>query len=74
MKITKNADVKADMAVPEEVVDVEIGEIGGVSQYQCAIDNIMNAIDCLGELAQSDDQIARDAIANLSVVLLDLKG
>lgn len=42
------------------------------NKYQSSIDYIKLAIDSLGEIA-SDDPIAKDAIANLSVVLLDLK-
>lgn len=41
-------------------------------KYQSSIDYIKLAIDSLGEVA-SDDPIAKEAIANLSVVLLDLK-
>ena len=42
-------------------------------KYSIAIDNIMHAIESLAEVAENDD-IARDSIANLSVVILDLKG
>lgn len=40
---------------------------------QAACDLIKQAIDKLGEIAETDE-IARDSIANLGVVLLDLKG
>lgn len=40
--------------------------------YPDAIDSIMNAIESLGAVA-ADDPIARESIANLSVVLFDLK-
>lgn len=40
---------------------------------QAACDLIKQAIDKLGEVAETDE-IARDSIANLGVVLLDLKG
>lgn len=43
-----------------------------VSKYQPGIDYIKAAIDSLAENAKEDD-IAKDAIANLSVVLLSLK-
>lgn len=40
---------------------------------QAACDLIKQAIDKLSEVAETDE-IARDSIANLGVVLLDLKG
>lgn len=43
-----------------------------VNKYQTGIDYIKAAIDSLAENAKEDD-IAKDAIANLSVVLLSLK-
>lgn len=42
-----------------------------INKYQASIDYIKAAIGCLGEIA-SEDEVAKDAIANLSVVLLDL--
>lgn len=42
-------------------------------KYQNAIDLISAAIESLAEIAQ-DDEIAKDSIANLGVVMLDLKG
>lgn len=68
MKVTKNAKpVKAGETI---CIDTDMA---AVSPYQCAVDNIMNAIECLGTLAQSGDEVARESITNLSVVLLDLK-
>lgn len=71
MKITKRT-IKAceDLAVEETAVPVAPVF---TSPYQCAIDRIMDAIDCLSVIAK-DDTLARDSIANLSVVLFDLKG
>lgn len=69
MKIAKNG--KAIKASEEMVALGEIGQ--DLSPYQCAMDYIYNAIECLGELAKSEDSLARESIANLSVVLLDLK-
>lgn len=43
-----------------------------VNKYQAGIDYIKAAIDSLAENAKEDDT-AKDAIANLSVVLLSLK-
>lgn len=69
MKITKNAQPIKSSELLEEV-SLEFQQ---VSPYQCAIDNIYNAIECLGQSAKADDNLAKEAIANLSVVLLDLK-
>lgn len=41
--------------------------------YQPAIEQIISAIDSLGPFAKTDS-LARESIANLSVVLFDLKG
>lgn len=41
------------------------------NKYVDAIGHIRSAIDALGEVASSDS-LARESIANLSVVLLDL--
>ena len=67
MKVARN---KKRVVAEEMILDLEMENI---SPYQAGIDFIMNAIDCLGEAAKSGDEKARDAIANLSVVLLDLK-
>ena len=40
--------------------------------FVIAEEKIRSAIDALGEIAK-DDKLARDCIANLSVVLLDMK-
>ena len=40
--------------------------------FEIAEEKIRSAIDALGEIAK-DDKLARDCIANLSVVLLDIK-
>lgn len=42
-------------------------------KYQAAIDLISAAIESLAEIAK-DDALAKDSIANLGVVMLDLKG
>lgn len=64
MKISKN---KKACAAKEANTVTEVK-----SKYQTTIDYIKAAIDSLGTIAQDDD-LAKDAIANLSVVLLDLK-
>ena len=43
------------------------------NDYAKASEHIMCAISALGEKAKSGDKQARDAVANLSVVLFDLK-
>ena len=43
------------------------------SDYNKAMKHIMCAISALGDKAKSGDNTARDAVANLSVVLFDLK-
>ena len=43
-------------------------------KYAAAQDHIMEAVKELTKLAGEDDEIAKDSIANLSVVLLDLQG
>lgn len=40
--------------------------------YEDACAHILSAIDCLGTVAENDDK-AKDSIANLSVILFDLK-
>ena len=69
MKITKKQPVKAseELMVVEEVPAVEC------CKYAAAIDLISAAIESLAEIAR-DDEIAKDSIANLGVVMLDLKG
>lgn len=64
MKISKN---KKACAAKETSTVTEVK-----GKYQDTIDYIKAAIDSLGNIAQDDD-LAKDAIANLSVVLLDLK-
>lgn len=43
------------------------------TDIQGSIDSIMSAISYLGDAAKEGNQVAKDAIADLSVVLLDLK-
>ena len=43
------------------------------SHYDDTIDYIVSAIESLSELAKNGDVLARETIANLGVVLLDLK-
>lgn len=79
MKITKKSNaVKASEIIPG-IVDEPVAacpEVVAVvteCKYQSAIDLISGAIESLAQIA-NDDQIAKDSIANLGVVLFDLKG
>ena len=71
MKITKRP-IKAcdEVTISPETVSVVAVE---TCPYQKAIDSIQCAIDSLCCIAK-EDSIARESIANLSVVLFDLKG
>lgn len=77
MKIKKNA-VKASIdIIDQSLVNVcPDGACDAVPEstckYQSAIDLISAAIESLAEIAK-DDCIAKDSIANLGVVMLDLK-
>lgn len=56
-KVTKTSDIKSTNKVDE------------------SLGHIKSAIDCLGEVVLSDreDVLAKESIANLSVVLFDLQ-
>ena len=69
MKISKRP-IKAHEDIPTAALIVEEATS---CPYEEAIDCIMCAINSLGAVAK-EDEIARDSIANLSVVLFDLKG
>ena len=73
MKITKKQPIKACNSPINEALLVE--EVAPITtcKYQNAIDLIGAAIESLAEIAR-DDEIAKDSIANLGVVMLDLKG
>lgn len=85
MKITKKRSIKAsedinnsvteqELVVQPECTTEEIIESTVVTcKYQCAIDLISAAIESLAEVAKGDE-VAKDSIANLGVVLFDLKG
>lgn len=47
--------------------------INAKTNYDEAIDYIKCAISALGKSAKASDSVARESIANLSVVLMDLK-
>ena len=50
-----------------------VKKIQSNKDYDKAMEHIMCAISALGDKAKSGDSTARDAVANLSVVLFDLK-
>lgn len=73
MKIRKNKAINAaDEVMIAEVDCTGMPTDGTVCKYNDAICNIQAAIEILAAQAQ-DDQIAKESIANLSVVLMDLK-
>ncbi len=73
MRIKKNKSIKAnDEIVVAEVASAGLPTEGSVCKYNDAICSIQAAIETLAAQAK-DDQIAKDSIANLSVVLMDLK-
>ena len=76
MKIKKNVKADEELAIiPEEVVEV----VAPAAEAPCedpkciAANFIQSAIECLAGVAK-DDEVAKDSIVNLSVILLDLKG
>lgn len=75
MKISKKS-IKADTAIVnvDDVISPE-SEPSTCAETCCkytgAIECIKSAIDALGEIA-ADDELAKESIANLSVILLDL--
>lgn len=64
MKITRKSNVAAS-TVPVDA--------SAKSNYDQAIEYIKSAIDCLGKEAKTS-VVAKDSIANLGVVLFDIKG
>lgn len=70
-KVNSNTEVK-ELKAPVKACDAVILE-GTGCKYENAISLISSAIESLAEIAK-DDQIAKDSIANLGVVMLDLKG
>lgn len=80
MKLSKKSSsatakpVKANTLVIQEVASPDATALAEVSanKYGAAICHITAAIESLGAIAK-DDELAKDSIANLSVVLLDLK-
>lgn len=54
------------------VVNDPVDVVTNPGKYDECIDHIRSAISCLGLIAK-DDQVAKDAIANLSVILFDLQ-
>lgn len=65
MTIKKNPSAAKIKQTPEK--------INAKSNYDEASEYIRCAISALGKSAKESDAIARESIANLSVVLMDLK-
>ena len=76
MKISKKQSVNSntEIAVVEQSADIPtITEEIPCCKYDNAINLISAAIESLAAIAR-DDEVAKDSIANLGVVLFDLKG
>lgn len=83
MKISKRAVTacaECGCQEPESVVSMEVAPAvaevvteAAMNPYGEAIESIRHAIEALGATAKTDP-IARESIANLSVVLFDLVG
>jgi hypothetical protein len=73
MKITKKAIKACDVISTQESAQSLNTLAVCECKYQNAIDLISAAIESLAVIAK-DDEIAKDSIANLGVVMLDLKG
>lgn len=69
MKIKKKTAVNSCIDVLPAEPTVAVAEC----KYGAALSLIQGAIEALAEIAK-DDPIAKDSIANLGVVMLDLKG
>lgn len=69
-KVTSSSKVR-ELKAPVKACD-QIAVVADC-KYDAAIGLISAAIESLAEIAK-DDQIAKDSIANLGVVMLDLKG
>ncbi len=65
MKIEKNVSRTKSIKASKNIKDD--------NKYSEAIEYIQCAISVLGKSAQKSDVLARETIANLSVVLMDLK-
>lgn len=74
MKIKKknNAVNACDAVIVTDDVAVGVPTAGTVCKYDEALCHIQSAIELLAANAK-DDTIAKESIANLSVVLMDLK-
>lgn len=67
MKIKKNTIMNTQMKIQKPSKVKASTDKGEAKKY------IKCAIDALGASAKSGDTVARDALANLSVILFDLK-
>lgn len=67
MKIARKVTVVSNTATTQST------SISAKSNYEQAMKHIKSAIDCLGKEAKSS-VVAKESIANLGVVLFDIKG
>lgn len=74
MKITKKRPIKGNTdPINEAIIIQELAPPCQPCKYDDAIQLISAAVESLAEIAK-DDELAKDSIANLGVVMLDLKG
>ncbi len=69
VKSSKSTDTKQPVKACDDIAIVELAPC----KYEDAINLIGAAIESLAQVAK-EDEIAKDSIANLGVVMLDLKG
>lgn len=81
VKSSKTADKKQSVKASEDIAIVEVApEVVEVCEPECVVCKYEDAINLIGAAIESlaqiakDDEIAKDSIANLGVVMLDLKG
>lgn len=65
-------DINDVQEQPEEDIEAKKNLEIATRLYSLAYEHVKNAIDALGEAANSGDKYAKKEIADLSVVLLDL--
>ena len=74
MKITKKRPIKGNTdPINEAIIIQELAPPWQPCKYDDTIQLISAAVESLAEIAK-DDELAKDSIANLGVVMLDLKG
>lgn len=67
MKIKKNQKINSQITIQKPTKVQASTDVAEAKKY------IKCAIDVLGKSAKSGNEVSRDAIANLSVILFDIK-